>query len=111
MTTETFETVWRLWMNGPSGFGTLDQQEQLLRRCTKAATTLSELIQVFNAASETIGIAGVRSPALKKMIGLIQNENEARRVYALASRRSQQGFVFKTLEPEAKKKLASFTIA
>ena len=104
----SFETAWSRWINGPSGFHSLDEQEGLLKRCIKAATTVDELIQVFNAASQTIGINGIRPPALKKMISLIKTEEEARRVYALANKRSFQGLVFKKLQPEAKKKLESF---
>lgn len=105
----SFDLEWRTYLNGPSGPGTLSQQEELLLRCLKAATSVAELVQVFNAASDTLGMSGVRSPALKRMIPLVATKAEAERVYALASKRGSMGLVFRTVEPLARAKLATFT--
>lgn len=104
-TDSVFEKAWRGWVNSPDD---PDRQRQLLRECTKAATTINELVQVFITASETRGMSGIRSPALKKMLDLIQTESQAKIVYALASKRSEHGYIFKKIEPEAKKKLEGF---
>lgn len=105
----TFETAWRLWINGPSDFHRLDEQQAALRRCLRAASTIDELMQVCTAASQTQGIEGICSPALRKMIDLIGTKEEAQRVYIIAGRRSQQGFMYRTLQPLVKEKLDSFT--
>jgi Mor family transcriptional regulator len=109
--TQTFEMAWRRFVNTPIDRDRLVQQEELLCECIKVATTISELTEVFHAATEILGIERVRPPALKKMIQLVKTKEDAGRVYVLASKRGPKGYVFPVCHLQAKKKLESFTEA
>ena len=108
---QTFEDAWRKYLNGPSGYESHLRQEELLRGCTQAATTIGELVQIFNAATDAKGVVGVRPATLKKMIDLTQTLEDAKRVYSYASKRVSNRYLFPTLEPQAKAKLSSFASA
>lgn len=100
----SFDDAWSSYINGSTD---ISEQDWLLRRCVKAATTIDELTRVFQATFNAPGSDGVRSPALKKMLEFVQTADEAKAVYVLAGARNRYGFIFPAREKEAKAKLQS----
>lgn len=108
-----FEEAWRRYVNGPEGFRDMDAQDQLMKDCLSAATTIDQMIRVFNASYSDpgAGMSGIRSRALKKMIDTISTRADAERVYALASKRGPRGYVFPAAHKAVKAKLDNFVCA
>lgn len=106
---KSFEDAWRRYVNLATT--TQDEADELLYDCLEAATTIDEMVQVFNVFYNDRGAqdSEIRPRALQKMIETVQTREEAERVYKLASKRSSHGLVFPSRYREAKAKLESFT--
>ena len=61
--------------------------DKLLLDCVTAATTVDELVWVFQTTFDEGPSRGVRSAALTKAVELSRTAADARRVYPLATRR------------------------
>jgi hypothetical protein len=84
----------------------------LLKRCLKAASTVREAIQVFNAVAgpdKESYIDGFPTLVLKHMIKLVQDFEEAELVYSFASikRRRSGKPMYPAVKKQAEAKLKS----
>lgn len=103
-----FEEAWKRYVNSSGA----EQSTRLVNAALRAATTIDEMVRVFNAfhSDPDLVESGIRSNALKKMIAAVQTKEDAERVYALASKRGDGpgGYLFHVRQKEAKVKLDSF---
>ena len=100
---KSFEELWRAYVNGPE-----DAHTEQLAACLRAAISFNETSQVFHASFNKGSTHGIRSPALKKMLGFASTKKETEIVLQLASRTRHGTTIFPARVKEAKAKLETF---
>jgi hypothetical protein len=102
-----FQEAWTSYRTGPHDF---NEEFKLLSKCQQTSKTVDELIQVFEETCKCVAFETIRPQTLKKMIYSVRTVDEAKRVYALVSKRGRRGYAFPAREREARARFQRFGV-